>query len=163
MEEQQYKKEYEEILKNLEDAVKTPTTSEFPFDLISKRISFLIQAGDILDNHIEELEESLKKVLKETKIPPSSAILIDYVLLDINLFYELAEEKDIPITLPSTRKDVERFRHNIMAHFQRGNNAEVVAEYRIVGKIGFLKIYHEWIEFRDKVFNLLNSKGKVVL
>jgi hypothetical protein len=77
--------------------------------------------------------------------------------LDINLFYEVAEQKSISIAIPKSRKDVERFRHNILAHFQRGNNAGVVAEYKLIGKIGFIKILNEWIEFRDKVFNLLNS------
>lgn len=157
MEEQEYKKEYEEALNDYSDAEKTPTTKEFPFDLLSKRISFLLQAGGVLDNHVEDLEESLKKVLKERKIPPSSTILYDYVILDINLFYEVAEERNIPISFPSTKKDVERFRHNIVAHFQRGNNAEVVAEYRVIGKIGFIKIYNDWIKFRDEVFSYLNK------
>jgi hypothetical protein len=153
------KKEQEDYLKDLEDAEKTPTTKEFPFDLLSKKISFLIQAGDILDNHIEELEESLKKVLKERKIPPSSAILYDYIILNINSFYEVAEKKGIPIiTLPS-KEYVEIFRHNVLAHFfRKKDNAGVVKEYKKIQEVGFLEIYNDWKEFRDKVFLFLNSK-----
>jgi hypothetical protein len=148
----------EEHKKYLEYAKKVPVTEEFPFDLISKRISILLQAGEILDNHIEEFEASLKKVLKESKIPPSSAIIYDYILLNINLFYEEAELRKINVQLPPTRNSVERFRHNLLGHFQREDNIGITQEYEIINQDGFLKIYNEWLEFRDKVFSSLNRK-----
>lgn len=144
--------------KYLDYAEKIPVTKEFPFDLISKKISFLIQAGDILDNHLEEFEESLKKVLKESKILPSSAIICEYILLNINLFYEEAKRREINISFPETRASVERFRHNLLGHFQREDNKGIAQEYKIINQDGFLKIYNEWIEFRDRVFECLNSK-----
>jgi len=141
-------------LKDLEDAEKTPTSNEFPFNLLSKRISFLVKACEILNNHPEELESSCQEAMKKRGFPPS-AMLTDYILLDINSFYECAKTKFPKLTLPETAKPVERFRHNILGHFQRSNNAGVVEEYKIINKVGLIKIHGEWLEFRDTIFSKL--------
>jgi len=145
-----------QYLKDLSDAKKTPTTKEFPFDLISKRISFLIKACEILDKHPEDLEKSYRKEIEKRKIP-ASAMLVDFILLDINTFYSLAEKRFEGIIPPSTRKPVSRFRHNVLGHFQKQNNKGVVEEYIIINKIGFHKIRDEFYKFRDDIFKIINK------
>jgi hypothetical protein len=157
------KEEYESYMKNLADAEKTPTTKEFPFDLISKKISFLDMFCKLIDKHPEDLEETYKKVHEERNAKPSGT-LIDYSLLNIAMFYECVkrkfkfEDKD----MPETYRKVKRFRNKIMAHFDRKikTNAKVVKEYIIVndadGK-GFDRIWLDYISFRDKIFERLKD------
>ena len=157
------KEDYEKYMKNLEDAEKTPTSHEFPFDVISKKTSFLKMFCDIIDKHPEDLEETYKKTQEKRQFKPS-ATLIDYFVLNIYMFYECAkirfeiDRKD----MPSTYIKVKRFRNKVMAHFDKNikSNEQLVKEYRRVndsdGK-GFDRIWEEYIQFRDKIFERLKN------
>ena len=155
------KEEYEAYMKNLSDAEKTPTSKEFPFDLISKKISFLEMFCKLIDNHPEDLEETYRKTHEERNAKPSGT-LIDYFLLTIAMFYECAKrkynlsDKDLPLTY----KKVKRFRNKIMAHFDKRikTNAKIIKEYILVNEAdgkGFDRIWLDYISFRDKIFERL--------
>jgi hypothetical protein len=157
------KEEYESYMKNLADAKKTPTTKEFPFDLISKKISFLEMFCGIIDKHPEDLEATYRKTHEERNAKPSGT-LVDYFLLNIAMFYECAKRRfNLQNSeLPSTYKGVKRFRNKIMAHFDQEikTNAQVVEEYIIVNEAygkGFDKIWLDYISFRDKIFERIKN------
>ncbi len=152
-------------LKNLSDAEKTPTTSEFPFNLISKKISFLNMFCKIVDNHPEELEGSYRIQSKERKFKPSAS-LVDYFILNIFMFYECAKRKFKfkDSDLPPTYKKVKRFRHKVMAHFDKKikTNAQLVKEYIIINNPnfkGFDKIYKDYLKFREEIFKRIKNEN----
>jgi hypothetical protein len=155
------KEEYKAYMRNLSDAEKTPTTNEFPFDLISKKVSFLEMFCKVIDAHPEELEETYKKAHKERNFKPSGT-LIDYFVLNIAMFYECAKRKfrlnkeDLPATYPK----VKRFRNKVMAHFDKDikSNAQLVKEYIFVNDAdakGWDRIWLDYLAFRDKIFEKL--------
>lgn len=154
----------ESHLKNLSDAEKTPITSEFPFDLISKKISFLDMFCTVIDNHPEELEETYRTQSKKRNFKPSTS-LIDYFILNISMFYEYAKIKFKlnDSNLPKTYKAVKRFRNKVMAHFDKKikTNAQLVKEYIIINDSdfkGFDRIYNDYIKFRDEIFARIKNE-----
>lgn len=158
------KKECEDYMKALEDSEKTPVSDEFPFNLISKKISFLKMFCDIVDKHPEYLEKTYKKVYEEKGFKPSVA-LIDYFVLNIAIFYECAKRKFKlkKKHMPSTYEKVRRFRNKVMAHFDRyiKSDAQLVKEYRIVNDSdskGFDRIWDDYIKFRDKIFDRIKNE-----
>jgi hypothetical protein len=158
------KEEYNSYIKALADAEQTPTSKEFPFDSISKKISFLEMFCKIIDNHPEELEDSYRKVHEERGMKPSGT-LIDYFLLNIHMFYECAKRKFKlnDSEMPGTYKMVKRFRNKVMAHFDEKikTNAELVKEYiRVNGKDakGWDRIWLDYVSFRDKIFDRLKDE-----
>lgn len=146
----------EDYLKALEDAEKTPNTKEFTFDIISKKISLLKMFCEVINNHPEELEEYYRNALNKWGFEPCEN-LKDYIILEIATFYETASIKFNGIILPPSHKVIIRFRHNIIAHMQRGTNAEIVKEYKIINEVGFHKIYEEYIKFRDELFQKIKN------
>jgi len=159
------KDEYKAYMKNLSDAEKTPTTREFPFDLISKKISFLDMFCKIIDKHPEDLEKTYRKTHEERNFKPSGT-LIDYFLLNIAMFYECAKKrfKFKDENMPETYKKVKRFRNKIMAHFDKNikTNANMVKEYIIVNEAdgkGFDRIWNDYSLFRDKIFRRIKNEN----
>lgn len=157
------KEEYDSYMKALADAEQTPTTKEFPFDSISKKISFLDMFCKIIDNHPEELEESYKKVHEERGMKPSGT-LIDYFLLNIHMFYECAKIKFKldDSEMPQTYKMVKRFRNKVMAHFDKKikTNAQLVKEYIMVNgedAKGWDRIWIDYMGFRDEIFERIKN------
>jgi len=157
--------EYDSYIKALADAERTPTSKEFPFDSISKKISFLEMFCKIIDNHPEELEESYRKTHEERGIKPSGS-LVDYFLLNIHMFYECAKIKFKleDSEMPKTYKMVKRFRNKIMAHFDKEmkTNAQIVKEYILVNGDDFKgwdRIWVDYIEFRDKILERIENEN----
>lgn len=156
----------EDYMGALSDAKKTPTSDEFPFNLISKKISILRDFCKVLDNHPEELEESYRIACEKTGLRPSG-YLEDYLVLNIALFYDCAkrrfklENKE----MPGTYSEVMRFRSNVMAHFgdKIHTNAELVKEYNLINGIDGKnpeRIWKDYFEFRDKIFDKLKQEIK---
>ena len=134
---------------------------KFPFECISKRISFLLMFQEIIDKHVDELEDSYKKVFKDIDAKPSQQ-LMEYIILEIRSFYWVAyrafkDEIKYPDYIMSTLKS---FRDNIIAHFTSNNPRELVEFYRQINDIGFDKILSDYMLFRDEVFKMISDINK---
>jgi hypothetical protein len=157
------KEDYNSYMKSLKDAEETPTTKEFPFDVISKKISLFDMCCKILDKHPDELEKSYKKEQQKRKFNPS-IMLFDYFIVDIAMFYDCAKKRFNldNNSMPETYGKVMRFRNNVMAHFgdKINTNVELVKEYILINDVdmkGFERIWSDYISFRDKIFERLKE------
>ncbi len=145
------------------ELAKTLPTTEFPFDLISKKISFLQMFCKVIDKHPEDLEKSYARQSKKIGFKPSIA-LREYFVINIAIFYECAGRIFglKPSQLPSSYPVVKRFRNKIMAHLDQDikNNLQIVQEYALLNgtdQKGFARIYHQYLRFRNSIFKKLKT------
>ena len=147
-------KEYMNSLK------KIGKSKEYPFDLISKKISFLKMFIEIINKHPEELEDSYKKIINANEIEPAM-LLNEYVILEIRNFYHTAYKKfKDTINYPSSAEKtgiVKEIRDNAIAHFDCDNVIELIELFEKFNKYGLMKVYEEWLEFQTKIFKKLNN------
>jgi len=146
--EEKAKKEYFKYLKNRE------YDKLFPFECISKRISFLVMFSEIINNHPEELEESYKEIIIKRGLKPSEP-LMDFIILDIRNFYHLAHRKfKDTIDYPSSTNIVRKLRDNCVAHMLEETPTNLIKVYEEFDTIGgFKKVYSDFIAFREFIFN----------
>ena len=159
------KEDFEAYEKVLLDSEKTPATKEFPFDLISRKISILKDFCKVVDKNLNDITEGYRRVCIENKINPSVS-LFDYIVFDIAMFYDCAIRRfnfDNK-SMPKSYNKIMRFRNNVMAHFgdKINSNADLVDEYKLAngddGK-GFEEIWKDYVEFRDELFTRIKNEN----
>lgn len=148
------------MFKYISSLKKAKQSKYYPLDLISRKISLLTEAVDILGNHLEEFPEEWKTVFKKEDIKPG-VWLNDYILLEIKDFYRniYVKFKD-EITFPETSEAVSDFRNEIVGHLKKKTQTELINHYILINiEPGFDKIVKEWKEFRDIVFKKIDDES----
>lgn len=141
--------------------IKKKTTKYFPLDIISRKISILRMFRRVIDMHPEDLEESYLKTSSEIKNFEYGDPLNDYILLEISDFYRSAYLKfGKKIKLPLSSKDTKTFRDEIVGHLKKKDVEEIIERYIKTNKVSFKKIFNDWVEFRDKIFERIKKEGK---
>ena len=136
-------------------------SNEYPFDLISKKVSNLKMFIEIINKHPKDLEKSYKNVVIKNQIEPAIQ-LYDYILLEIRNFYYAAYLRfggDVKYPLSAEKTGVVKiFRDNVVAHILAEDPQSIVEFYEKANEYGFQKIYAEWVDFRDSLFAKINDK-----
>lgn len=151
---------YEEYLKELENQEKYPWSI---YEYLSRKISILFQYIIIVNSHVEELENSLKKRVKQFDIMPAH-LLLEYIIHEIQSFYRLAwkNKEKIGITkndFPDYQKDkVKEFRDKLTGHLEDISNKEIIQLYKMINDVGFNRIFGDYLKFRDTVIKNLKDK-----
>lgn len=153
----------EQYFKYLENAQKK---EYFPLSLISQKISLLMMFREVINKSPGFLEESYRKCIELNELDDYATLLLDYILLEIRSFYSNAHYifgKKTPT--PKYYGEVKEFRDTIVSHLYDyrnektfTDNKEIVDCYRKIYRIGFDKIYADWIKFRNKIDKMMNEK-----
>ena len=144
-------KEYLEELSNT-------NTPLFPFDVIESKIVILGLYKEVLNKHPEEFPEEFRKRLEEKNVLMGDTLNF-YILQEIQDFYRQAylKFKD-KLEFPESAGEVKNFRGKIVAHIKTKTSGDIAKScLEFEKKYGFSKIYLEWLDFKNNLYEELKK------
>lgn len=148
-------KEFHNVLEYLN---KFTVPEKFSLDTSYINVMMLIDFMEVIEKNSNQLKNSFSLEHLKKHVKPS-AILVDYIMLEISNFYskvhKMKKEGSLLLELPSYWEIIRDYRNLMPGHRDKDHELKTLADYtssiKILDSIGIPKIVDDFIEYYKKI------------
>ena len=154
-----FQKQFKEDFPNLLNHLKNfPTTKEFNLDTSYRRVRAIIDFMQVIEKNANQLEDPTNIECVKKGVNPS-AILLDYIILEIHNYYNniriMKNEGKLLPDLPDYLDALRDFRNASPGHRDKKHKFKTLADHtqnvKRLDLIGVLKIVEDFIDYHSKI------------